>query len=290
MTLLYLALAYLAGIVLGRSAWDAGLFGCGLPGWLWLPPLALLPLTARLNRLQSPLPVTAMRWPVSAGFTSPQQGTAPGVVAGVMLCIVAGGLRYAAQPLTPCYTPSDLAYWNLPANAAFERAAPQVTLTGYVDGFPVVANDRQEVVVAVTQLDGQGGTRTVTGRARLLTDAAPRHAYGDRVRVTGRLTTPPVFEDFSYRDYLAGRGIHSVVNAAAVARIDGAPAGTAWRRWAMTVRQRGVDLLLARLPEPYASLAAGMLLGVEAGIPDDLYDRFNATGTSHVIVISGWNV
>ncbi len=201
MTLLYLALAYLAGIVLGRSAWDAGLFGCGLPGWLWLPPLALLPLTARLNRLQSPLPVTAMRWPVSAGFTSPQQGTAPGVVAGVMLCIVAGGLRYAAQPLTPCYTPSDLAYWNLPANAAFERAAPQVTLTGYVDGFPVVANDRQEVVVAVTQLDGQGGTRTVTGRARLLTDAAPRHAYGDRVRVTGRLTTPPVFEDFSYRDY-----------------------------------------------------------------------------------------
>ena len=33
-----------------------------------------------------------------------------------------------------------------------------------------------------------------------------------------------------------------------------------------------------------------MLLGIEANIPDGLYDQFNATGTSHVIVISGSNV
>jgi competence protein ComEC len=33
-----------------------------------------------------------------------------------------------------------------------------------------------------------------------------------------------------------------------------------------------------------------MLLGIEANIPDSLYDQFNATGTSHVIVISGTNV
>jgi competence protein ComEC len=33
-----------------------------------------------------------------------------------------------------------------------------------------------------------------------------------------------------------------------------------------------------------------MLLGIESGIPDELYDQFNATGSSHVIVISGSNV
>jgi competence protein ComEC len=43
------------------------------------------------------------------------------------------------------------------------------------------------------------------------------------------------------------------------------------------------------LPEPYAALLTGILLGVETGIPRDLYDRFNATGTSHLIVISGFN-
>jgi competence protein ComEC len=33
-----------------------------------------------------------------------------------------------------------------------------------------------------------------------------------------------------------------------------------------------------------------MLLGIESGIPDSLYDQFNLTGSSHVIVISGSNV
>jgi competence protein ComEC len=33
-----------------------------------------------------------------------------------------------------------------------------------------------------------------------------------------------------------------------------------------------------------------MILGIESGIPDELYDQFNATGSSHVIVISGSNV
>jgi hypothetical protein len=45
MTLLYLALGYMAGIALGRLAWDAGLTGCATPAWLWLAPLAAIPLT-----------------------------------------------------------------------------------------------------------------------------------------------------------------------------------------------------------------------------------------------------
>jgi competence protein ComEC len=44
------------------------------------------------------------------------------------------------------------------------------------------------------------------------------------------------------------------------------------------------------LPEPYTTLLTGILLGVETGIPRDLYERFNATGTSHIIVISGFNL
>ena len=56
------------------------------------------------------------------------------------------------------------------------------------------------------------------------------------------------------------------------------------------MRARGETFLNQALPEPYAGLANGMLLGIEAGIPDNLYDQFNATGTSHVIVISGSNV
>ncbi len=44
------------------------------------------------------------------------------------------------------------------------------------------------------------------------------------------------------------------------------------------------------LTEPYASLLNGILPGIETGIPRGLYEDFNLTGTSHIIVISGSNI
>jgi competence protein ComEC len=43
-------------------------------------------------------------------------------------------------------------------------------------------------------------------------------------------------------------------------------------------------------PDPEAALLAGILLGVESGIPEPVREAFNDTGTSHVIVISGFNI
>jgi competence protein ComEC len=38
------------------------------------------------------------------------------------------------------------------------------------------------------------------------------------------------------------------------------------------------------------SLLAGILLGVESGIPDEVDQAFRDTGTSHIIAISGFNI
>jgi hypothetical protein len=43
-------------------------------------------------------------------------------------------------------------------------------------------------------------------------------------------------------------------------------------------------------PDPEASLLAGILLGVESGIPADVKEAFAATGTSHIIAFSGFNI
>ena len=44
------------------------------------------------------------------------------------------------------------------------------------------------------------------------------------------------------------------------------------------------------MPEPEASLGAGILLGVRAGIDPAIRDAFAVAGLSHVVAISGWNV
>lgn len=292
MTLLYLAIAYLLGIALGHYLWAEKLFGCQLPTLLWLLPLSLLPLLPLLKRfpLFQHRATAPMRWPASAGFTPPTVGPSPLLWLALLLCLVIGLLRYGNHPLRPCWTPTELAYYNLPAARAFDRAAPEVAITGYVSSYPLVTDTKQQLHLAVTSLLVEGHEQTVSGAVRLTTGIQQRYAYGQPVRVQGRLVTPPEFTDFSYRDYLARKGIYSLVYNAQIEALAAPLAGNPLLRALYEVRARGEALLNHLLPEPYAALANGMLLGIEAGIPDQLYEQFNLTGVSHTIVISGSNI
>lgn len=48
--------------------------------------------------------------------------------------------------------------------------------------------------------------------------------------------------------------------------------------------------LKSLLPEPYATLASGMLWGDDNGLPAALVKAFRTTGTSHLLAVSGFNV
>ncbi len=295
MLLLYLSLLYLVGVGLGQFAWQAGWLGCDFPGWLWWLPLISLPGVAALRSWRWPGTATIpMRWPESAGFVRPHSILTPAFLLALILALLTGIFRYAAQPITPCWRATDLAYYNLPAARAFDRSAPELLITGYISSYPLVQDTEQQVQVMAQHIGLETGDQPVDGELRLTTDLQTRYAYGQPVQLRGRLVTPPDFEDFSYREYLARKGIHSLLYASQIERVtDGNPdsfQGSALLRLLYALRARGEALLNRHLPEPYAALANGMLLGVESGIPDELYEQFNLTGTSHVIVISGSNV
>lgn len=234
----------------------------------------------------------SVNWPLWAGFVLPRTGPSPALLAAVICCFFAGALRYAAHPIDPCWIPSDLAYYNLPASQAFDTTASEVTLQGYVSGYPFIVDTKQQLQITVQSITLPDPIRNehVTGVVRLTTDARQRYRYGQSLRVSGRLVTPPEFEDFSYRDYLARKGIHSLIYRAKLEVLPDIYQGNWLYRHLYQLRARGETVLNRLLPEPYAALANGMLLGIEAGIPDALYEQFNLTGTSHVIVISGSNI
>ncbi|MEZ4711866.1 MAG: DUF4131 domain-containing protein [Caldilineaceae bacterium] len=287
MTHLYSPLPAIAGVIRAASCGMPSGWGRYTPVWLWLVPLVLLPFTPLLNRLPS-RESAAMRWPVSAGFAVPRNGPSPALLAAVTLCLGMGALRFASQPLEPCWQPSDLAYYNLPANMAYESDAPQVTIVGYISSYPLVSDTQQRLQVVAQSIEATSGeVHAVEGALVFKTGIRQRYAYGQPVRLRGRLVTPPDFEDFSYREYLARKSVHSLFYNAQIDVLPGELQGHWLTRQLYAFRARGEALLNRLLPEPYAALANGMLLGVEAGIPDDLYEQFNLTGTSHTIVISG---
>jgi competence protein ComEC len=122
----------------------------------------------------------------------------------------------------------------------------------------------------------------------------PVHMYGHELEVEGKLETPPVFEDFSYRDYLARRGMHGVVGWPKIRPLSRGGGGPLYR--ALLVAKAQIQATVAHiLPEPAAapasaaSLHTGILLGVEAGIPEPVKDAFSTGGTIHAVAVSGFN-
>ena len=54
-------------------------------------------------------------------------------------------------------------------------------------------------------------SKVVSGKAILRVPRYTEYHYGDMIKVSGVLETPPQFEDFNYREYLAHQGIYSTV-------------------------------------------------------------------------------
>ena len=117
----------------------------------------------------------------------------------------------------------------------------------------------------------------------------PHIRYGDRLRLEGPLTVPPELEEFDYPAYLARHGIGSVMSFPSVTIVD-AGQGERLRSALFGVRRSLHASLGKSTPEPEASLGQALLLGMRDTIPDAVLDDFRATGTSHLLAISGLHV
>ncbi len=106
------------------------------------------------------------------------------------------------------------------------------------------------------------------------------------MRLEGYLASPFETEEFSYQAVLARQGIYSTMRAHESVRI-GHGAGNLALAAIYNLKERSQQLIYRLWPDPEASLLAGILLGDEFGISDEVQQAFRDTGTSHVIAISG---
>ena len=162
----------------------------------------------------------------------------------------------------------------------------EIVLRGQVETEPEYERGGQRFVVAAEQwLDGQHA-QPLHGRVWIAAPRFPQVRVGDEVELIGRLETPPQFDTFSFRDYLARQGIYSLVRYPRL-RVLAAGAGAAPLA---TAREALSGSLARALPEPQSALAASLLLGDTSRLPDDLVEAFRATGTGHILAVSGWQV
>lgn len=195
-----------------------------------------------------------------------------------------GGWRMAAT--LPSFTPEDLAYYN-------DRGTVQ--LIGTVVDAPDPRDTTTNLTVAVEQLRPLEAAPTqvrpieVSGKVLVQIPPGEDWSYGDRLQVTGELTVPYDSAEFSYQDYLARQGIHSLISYASVTRL-GSGYGSPIRAALYRLRENGYATLHSLFSSPESDLLAGILLGRDQGLSPQLEEAFQRTGTTHIIAISGFNI
>jgi len=161
-----------------------------------------------------------------------------------------------------------------------------VEIKGMVNVDPEIRSTTTHLRLSATEIEWDEGWRKVSGTALLIVPRYPTYKYGDVLLATGRLETPPQLDDFDYKGYLAHQGIYSTILYPEIEILERGK-GFAPLARVYSLRNRLSQSLAEILPEPQASLAQGIILGIRGNIPAPVKDDFSRTGTAHLLAISG---
>ncbi len=118
-------------------------------------------------------------------------------------------------------------------------------------------------------------------RIRLTAERYPEFHYGDILRFKGAIKEP--------YPYFFHQGILGQIFEPQKLEKVGYQGNIAIRI-IYQIRDKFEESLNRNLTEPYASFAAGLVLGSKRNIPDSLMNDFRRTGTTHIIAVSGYNL
>ena len=114
------------------------------------------------------------------------------------------------------------------------------------------------------------------GEVAVYTDLYPVYEYGDLIEFTGNINKSP-----------SGRINISLPRSIALISNDH---GNKVKQFIFSIRDRLVENLQAALPSHQAALMSGILLGERAEFTDEFKEAMKASGTTHIVALSGFNI
>jgi competence protein ComEC len=176
-----------------------------------------------------------------------------------------------------------------------------IVLQGYLESEPVKKSNRVEMVVQTSKIaraaEGEGNERRVLvivrqRRSRSVLDSL---RTGTEVRIRGSLEPVPGPRnpgDFDYGRYLALNGIFGVVSVGDSGSVEVLPSAQRETPASfLASAQKTVYEILDRFHTPeQASFLKGLVFGHRSDISLDIKQSFIATGTIHVLAVSGLHV
>lgn len=166
---------------------------------------------------------------------------------------------------------------------------------GTISTNPQVSPDKLTLIVSVFRIQEGREFIPVDGNVLLNVVTDEPFKYGDIIRFRAKLKIPHNFNNpggFDYERYLRCHNIlvRGFINNPADIIVLRENQGNPLKLSLEIFRSDLKKLIRENSPSPYGEIVQAMILGDQKEIPPEVMDKFNQTGTSHIIAISGFNV
>jgi ComEC/Rec2-related protein len=208
------------------------------------------------------------------------------------ICILAGAVLCRAEKKYILITASVVLFFFLGHQThlgavseadpyiAYRDTGERVELTGIIVREP----DTRDSSIRYTIRTEPEGELVLT-----TTHHFPKYSYGDRLVLHGRLTTPVVFDDFNYKEYLMKDDIRTVIYYPTITFVSSGN-GSILKSTLLKSKNALRKSINRSLPYPQNELLLAMTLGDRQGLEANLKERFSRIGIRHIIAISGMHI
>lgn len=139
-----------------------------------------------------------------------------------------------------------------------------------------------------------GKSKTFDEKFIIRSERTPRFSYGDNVLFNGNFEKVAPFETETgklvrYDKILSSRDIYFVLSHATGELVQ-KNAANSFRGFLFSAKSILLRNIKNHVPEPYATLVAGVVFGSDDTLGSTLDDAFKAAGITHITVLSGYNL
>jgi len=121
----------------------------------------------------------------------------------------------------------------------------------------------------------------------------PEYEYLDKIKITGKLKEPKVFDDFNYKNYLMKDGIYSVMDFPVIELLSKEHEYnvlTFLYEKLLFLKSNLSNSIDVNFSPPKSFIMQGIVFGNDKNMSKELKDKFNSTGLSHLTAVSGSNI
>jgi len=185
---------------------------------------------------------------------------------------------------------------DLYTNSYLDKYVGQkISAEGIIVDEPDVREKNTKLTILVQSIMSKG-TFDTSVREKILVSVPiyPEFYYGDKVKMTVTLVEPKNIDSddgrvFDYKGYLRVRGIWYTSKFTTI-QLESTGHGAVIKNILFKIKQAFTNSLDNALPQPESSLMTGLLLGTKQSLGKEILGEFQRTGTSHIVVLSGYNI